>query len=321
VREDFDIEQLRYHKIILMTDADVDGAHIRTLVLTFLFREMPALFDGGFVYIAKPPLYRVKVGSRETYVEKESELEEILLRDKLEKMEVFDRAASPFSLTHQRWQRFTRLLKEYEGWASSLRAGYGNETVTFLEESEILDKGLTDPDQVVKQLKQKPAEGEPYDTDLKSEENGVIVVRVVERRSGLARTHRLPRVLFESREYRQLVRVHEELVKLCGVPPFSLKLGDHDAEALSFEDLRRAVLDLCRRGVQLQRFKGLGEMNADQLRETTMDPATRTLQRVNIDEDEALATDELFSKLMGDQVEPRREFIEKHARDVSYLDV
>ena len=321
VREDFDIEQLRYHKVILMTDADVDGAHIRTLVLTFLFREMPALFDGGFIYIAKPPLYRVKVGSRETYVEKESELEEILLRDKLEKMEVFDGAASPFNLTHQRWLRFTRLLKEYEGWASSLRAGYGNETVTFLEESEILDKGLTDPDQVVKQLKQKPAEGEPYDTDLKSEENGVIVVRVVERRSGLARTHRLPRVLFESREYRQLVRVHEELVKLCGVPPFSLKLGDHDAEALSFEDLRRAVLDLCRRGVQLQRFKGLGEMNADQLRETTMDPATRTLQRVNIDEDEALATDELFSKLMGDQVEPRREFIEKHARDVSYLDV
>jgi len=117
------------------------------------------------------------------------------------------------------------------------------------------------------------------------------------------------------------VRVHEELVKLCGVPPFTLKLGDHDSEALSFEGLRRSVLELCRKGVQLQRFKGLGEMNADQLRETTMDPATRTLQRVNIDDDEALATDELFSKLMGDQVEPRREFIEKHAREVSYLDV
>ncbi len=170
VREEFDIEQLRYHKIILMTDADVDGAHIRTLVLTFLFREMPALFDGGYIYIAKPPLYRVKVGSRETYIEKESELEEILLRDKLEKMDVFDRAASPFKLTHQRWQRFTRLLKEYEGWASSLRAGYENETVTFLEESEILDKGLIEADQVVKQLKQKPAEGEPYDTEVQSEE-------------------------------------------------------------------------------------------------------------------------------------------------------
>jgi len=279
---------------------------------------MPALFDGGFVYIAKPPLYRVKVGSRETYVEKESELEEILLRDKLEKMEVFDRAASPFSLTHQRWQRFTRLLKEYEGWASSLRAEYGHETVTFLEESEILDKGLTDPAQVVKQLKAKAAEGEPYDTEVQSEDDGVIVVKVVERKTGLARTHRLPRVLFESREYRQLVRVHEELVKLCGVPPFTLKLGDHDSEALSFEGLRRSVLELCRKGVQLQRFKGLGEMNADQLRETTMDPETRTLAQVTMDD--AAVADRLFTMLMGDKVEPRREFIEENAR-VATLDV
>jgi DNA gyrase subunit B len=321
VREEFDIEQLRYHKVILMTDADVDGAHIRTLVLTFLFREMQQLIEGGFIYIAKPPLYRVKVGSRESYVEKESELEEILLRDKLEKVEIFDRAAAPLKLTHQRWQRFTRLLKEYEGWSSTLGATHGHEIVTFLEESEVLDRGLTEPDQVVKQFRQDSVDGEPYDTEVQSEQDGVIVLRVVERKSGLARTHHISRSLFESREYRQLARVHEELVKLCGVAPFSLKLGNDSSEALSFEELRTAVLDLCKRGVQMQRFKGLGEMNADQLRETTMDPATRTLQRVTIDDDEALATDELFSKLMGDQVEPRREFIEKHARDVSYLDV
>ena len=136
VREEFDLEQLRYHKVILMTDADVDGAHIRTLVLTFLFREMQGLIEAGFVYIAKPPLYRLKAGQQGDYIEKESELEEILLRDKLEKIEVFDRAATPFKLTQQRWQRFTRLLKEYEGWASTLRAEHGHETITFLEESD-----------------------------------------------------------------------------------------------------------------------------------------------------------------------------------------
>ena len=108
-------------------------------------------------------------------------------------------------------------------------------------------------------------------------------------------------------------------MKLAGTPPFQLKLGEDDAEALSFEELRVKVLDLAKRGVQLQRFKGLGEMNADQLRETTMDPATRTLQQVTIDD--ASAADQLFSMLMGDQVEPRRAFIEKHARDVQFLDV
>jgi DNA gyrase subunit B len=116
-----------------------------------------------------------------------------------------------------------------------------------------------------------------------------------------------------------LLRVHQELVKLAGTPPFQLKLGDHSDEALSFEQLRVKVLQLAKRGVSVQRFKGLGEMNADQLRETTMDPATRTLQQVTIDD--ASAADQLFSMLMGDQVEPRRAFIEKHARDVQFLDV
>src|SRR5213075_3053586 len=124
IREEFDIERARYHKVIVMTDADVDGAHIRTLVLTFLFREMHELIEAGYVYIAKPPLYKAKQGTRELYLEKESELEEFLLRDKLEKMEVYDRAATQFKLTHARWQKFARQLKQYEGWASALRAEY-----------------------------------------------------------------------------------------------------------------------------------------------------------------------------------------------------
>jgi DNA gyrase subunit B len=318
VREEFDLEQLRYHKVILMTDADVDGAHIRTLVLTFLFREMQGLIEAGHVYIAKPPLYKLRVGGKDTYIEKEHELEELLLRDKLEKIALVDRTATQFKLTQQRWQRFTRLLKEYEGWASTLRAEHGHATITFLEESDILDKGLSDFKKVAAQLKKKAPKEEPFDTEVLSAD-GALRVKVIERKTGLASTYSLSRELFASREYKQLLRVHQELVKLAGTPPFEVKLADHVEEALSFEGLRRKVLDVAKRGLQPQRFKGLGEMNADQLRETTMDPGTRTLQLVTIDD--AAAADELFSMLMGDQVEPRREFIEKHARDVQFLDV
>ncbi|MET0762515.1 MAG: DNA gyrase subunit B, partial [Thermoleophilaceae bacterium] len=141
IREEFDIAKARYHKVIVMTDADVDGAHIRTLVLTFLYREMPDLIDAGYVYIAKPPLYKIKSGKQDIYLEKESELEEVLLRDKLEKMDVTDRAGSAFSLTHARWQKYGRLLKQYEGWAAALRAEWGHDPITFLEESTILDEG------------------------------------------------------------------------------------------------------------------------------------------------------------------------------------
>src|SRR5204862_367020 len=144
MREEFDIEKARYHKVIVMCDADVDGAHIRTLVLTFLFREMPDLIEAGYVYLAKAPLYKVKAGSQDIYIEKESELEEVLLRDKLEKMVVTDRLGSEFKLTHARWQKFVRLLKQYEGWASSLQADWGHNAVHFLEVTHLLDEGVTD---------------------------------------------------------------------------------------------------------------------------------------------------------------------------------
>ena len=147
-----------------------------------------------------------------------------------------------------------------------------------------------------------------------------LVVRVVERRTGSAVTHRLRRDLFSSTDYRSFVRVHADLTALAGTPPFSVRLGKRDAdEARSFEDLRRVVLDVAKEGVNLSRFKGLGEMNSDQLYSTTMDPGQRTLQQVTIDD--ASAADLIFSMLMGDKVEPRREFIEAHARDVTNLDV
>jgi DNA gyrase subunit B len=319
IREEFDLEKARYHKVVLMTDADVDGAHIRTLVLTFLYREMPELIDAGFVYIAKPPLYKVKSGKHDVYIEKESELEEVLLRDKLESMEVTDRTGRTFDLTHARWQKYGRLLKQYEGWASALRAEHGHDLITFLEESTILDEGATDAEAVIALLKEDDPEGEPHETELLSEDPLEVVVRVVERKTGTAKTYRLSRPMFATPEYGGFVRIHRELEALSGTPPFDVVLGKREARALSFEELHTKVLEVARDGVPLQRFKGLGEMNADQLADTTMDPEQRTLQLVTIDD--ASAADQVFSMLMGDAVEPRREFIENHAREVTNLDV
>jgi DNA gyrase subunit B len=310
VRDEFDIANARYHKVILMTDADVDGAHIRTLVLTLLYREMQELIEAGYVYIAKPPLYKFKQGSSERYIEKDSELEDLLLSDKWDKFLVFDKHAKQFKLTEARWQRFCRLLKQYEGWSSSLRADHGHDVVTFLEESLLLDEQVTDPETAVRLLARDGVEGAPHTTELLSD-GEEIVVKAIEIKTGLARTHRIARALFESDEYRSFVRVHASLVELAGSPPFDVRLGDGHDDATTFEALRRAVMSVAQKGVTLQRFKGLGEMNADQLRETTMDPETRTLAQVRIED--ALEADAIFSRLMGDQVEPRRAFIEDNA--------
>ncbi len=318
VRDEFNPEKLRYHKIILMTDADVDGAHIRTLILTLLFREMQELIEAGYVYIAKPPLYRLSHGKQERYIEKDSELESILLGDKLERFEITDGAGNVFKLTDARWQRYCRLLKQYEGWSSALRAEHGHEVVQFLEESEILDNEIKTPEALLELIAKDGVESQLFTTELVSADDGLISVKAVEKRSNLARTYRLRRSMFEANEYRQLSRVHAELVKLAGVPPFTVQLGDENEDAAEFETLRRTVLEVAGKGVKLQRFKGLGEMNAEQLRTTTMDPTTRTLAQVTMDD--AAAADRLFTMLMGDKVEPRREFIEENAR-VATLDV
>jgi len=319
VHEEFNLEDARYHKIVMATDADVDGAHIRTLVLTFLYRQMPELIDAGYVYIAKPPLYRVKQGNQETYLERESELEELLLRDKLEEIEVADASGKATKLGKSRWQSYTRRAKEYEGWGSSLQAEFGHETVRFLEESSLLDEGVATLAAARKVLSAETVEGEPFDTEIVEDSDAGLVVKAIERKSGLARTHRLPHELFEHHDYRKFAEVHAALLKQVGRPPFEVRLGGRAAEALSFQTLRPAVLELARHGVQLTRFKGLGEMNADQLRETTMDPASRTLARVTLDD--ATAADQIFSMLMGDQVGPRRDFIESNAKEVKFLDV
>jgi DNA gyrase subunit B len=319
VRDEFNIENARYHKVILMTDADVDGAHIRTLALTLLFREMQELIEAGYVYIAKPPLYKLKQGSRERYIEKDSELEDILLSDKWEKLNVFDRHGTQFKLTDTRWQRFVRLLAQYEGWSSTLRAVHGHEMVQFLEESALLGEQVMSAEAAIELLSRAGLEGETHATELVERDPLELRVKATETRTGFARTHRIKRSLFDSQEYRQLASVHKQLIELAGTPAFEVRLGDAQESAPSFEALRSAVMTVAQKGIKLQRFKGLGEMNAEQLGETTMAPQSRTLAQVTLED--AAAADRIFSMLMGDQVEPRRAFIEDNARTVANLDV
>ena len=312
VRDEFDITKARYHKIVLLTDADVDGAHIRTLALTLLFREMQPLIEAGYVYIAKPPLYRLTRGQKHRYIERESELEDILLGDKFEKIEVFDRYNKPLKLTDTRWKRFKRLLKQYEGWASALRAAHGHGVIDFLHQARLLEQEISDIESLMRHIAKDGQNGEAYRSELLAENDTEVVVRTIEAKTGLATTHHVPRATLDAEEYRQLAEVHKELVELVGTPPFQVQLGEHSVDAATFDELREAVLGVAQRGIEYYRFKGLGEMDAHELRETTMDPSSRTLVRVTMED--AASADMVFSMLMGDQVEPRRAFIEENAR-------
>jgi DNA gyrase subunit B len=313
VRDEFDLAKARYHKIVLLTDADVDGAHIRTLALTLLFREMQPLIEAGYVYIAKPPLYRLTRGQKHRYIERESDLEDILLGDKLDRIEIYDRYNKQFKLTDTRWTKFSRLLKQYEGWASALRSAHGHGVVSFMQQARLLEEQITDAGSLLRHVAahERNGDGDAYKLQLVAEEPEEIVVRTIEAKTGLATTHRLRRAALEAHEYRRLADVHAGLAGLAGTPPFTVKLGENAREALSFADLRDEVLAIAQRGIEYYRFKGLGEMDSEELRETTMDPATRTLVQVTVED--AASADRIFSMLMGDQVEPRRAFIEENA--------
>jgi DNA gyrase subunit B len=311
VRDEFDITKARYHKVVLLTDADVDGAHIRTLALTLLFREMQPLIEAGYVYIAKPPLYRLTRGQKHRYLEREAELEDILLGDKFEKIEIYDRYNKPFKLTEARWKRYSRLLKQYEGWAAALRASHGHGVVSFLQQARLLEQQVTDVDGLMRHIANDGQNGESYSIKLVDESDEEIVIRTVEAKTGLASTHHVRRATLAATEYHRLADLHRDLAELAGTPPFQIRLGESTQDAGSFEELREAILAISQKGIDYYRFKGLGEMDAEELRETTMDPATRTLVQVTMED--ASAADKVFSMLMGDQVEPRRAFIEENA--------
>jgi DNA gyrase subunit B len=319
IGDEFDLEKLRYHRVIVMTDADVDGSHIRTLILTFLYRQMQDLVEGGYVYIAVPPLYRVKIGSREQYVEKESQFEDILVRERVKDIVLSARDGDGQQLTEARYRRFTKALNEFEGWAARLRADFGSAAANFVIGHRLVEVDIDDAagKDLAKTLLSVGEDG--HELSILEQTDESTTIKVVEVASSAASHVTIPTGVFASPVYANLRRSYARLVEIVGMPPFELTLGKKKRMADTFEGLRREALDLAKEGINVGRFKGLGEMNPEELWATTMDPANRMLVKVEVED--AAAADRMFSMLMGDQVEPRRDFIETNAKDVRFLDV
>jgi len=317
IGDEFDIEKLRYHRVIVMTDADVDGSHIRTLILTFLYRQMAELVDRGHVYIAVPPLYAVKVGGREQYVEKEAHFEELLVRERVKDAEVTERNGTTQKLSEARYGRFSRALHEFEGWASRLRADFGSGPANFVIEHRLVETEAALAGEIEGAL--SALDGNGYEVAVVETSAEGARIKVTERETSAATHVVVPTELLASPVYANLRKTYARLVEIVGSPPFDISLGKKTRHAERFEELRDQALELAKEGIQVRRFKGLGEMDPEELAQTTMDPSRRMLVQVEVDD--AAAADQVFSMLMGDQVEPRRLFIEQNAKDVRFLDV
>ena len=313
--DEFDIANLRYGRVIVMTDADVDGAHIRTLVLTFLYRTMPELFERGHVYIAVPPLYHVKLGSRGMYFEKDAQLEDLLVRERVKDMTVTGRDERETGLTEARWTRLVRDLGQLEAWTAKLEAEFGPAARFAISHGLVeADGDSTDAAALIAAI---PPNG--YELTVEEEIDEALHVRVVETETSTAQSVVLPIAMLASPTYLSVQRAYAKVGDVVGLPPFDVAFGSKSSRAHTFDELRTSSLELAKEGMQISRFKGLGEMNPEQLWETTMDPTKRMLIRVEVED--AAAADRVFSTLMGDQVEPRRAFIEQNAKDVRFLDV
>jgi DNA gyrase subunit B len=315
--DEFDLEKLRYHRVIVMTDADVDGSHIRTLILTFLYRQMPELIEQGHVYIAVPPLYKVKIGSQEYYFEKDAQLEELLARDRIPNVEITSRGGETLKLTEAKWGRVSSALQQYEGYYARLRSDFSAAAAELMVVHRLVEHEIETPGDIQAAIDAIADNG--YALSIVDKDEDVLRVRVIETETSAAHNVAVPVELLGSPIYTKLRQAYNRLVDIVGQPPFTVRVGKENEIAESFDALRERVLDAAKQGIALSRFKGLGEMNAEQLWETTMDPAKRLLMRVDVED--ASAADLMFSKLMGDAVEPRREFIEQNAKDVKFLDV
>ncbi len=325
-REDFDIAKLRYHRIIIMTDADVDGSHIRTLLLTFFYRQIPLLIERGYVYIAQPPLYKVKHGKQEKYVKDDSELNALLLNAALEEAALFVNASAE-GLSGSALEMLARRYMEVQAIIHRWARRYDErliEELIYVPEVTPADFGKLDfmrgwtaqlearlnarsEGRTQYKLAPRPgAEGQPLRVAVRKTEHGFTGEKL------------LHREFFESAEYRRIADLGRALAGLIGEGAYVKRAAERE-EIASFKQVMSWLFEQARKGQSIQRYKGLGEMNPEQLWETTINPQTRRLLQVRIED--AVASDEIFTTLMGDQVEPRREFIEKNALTVANLDI
>ncbi len=325
-KEEFNPDKLRYHRIIVMTDADVDGSHIRTLLLTFFYRQMPELVERGHVYIAQPPLFKVKRGKQEQYVKDEAELLEYLLQTALDGAALHVAADAPPIAG----AALEGLARAYTGVLAAIERLSRRQDPRVLEAMidlpELGKEALLDRERVVtwlaeleRRLNAGLTAGVRYELTLEAgADNDPSQIRARKRTHGIAAEHVLPLEFFDSAEYRAMADLGRKLNGLLG-PGASVRRGERKEPVSTFRQAMDWLLAEARRGQQIQRYKGLGEMNPAQLWETTMDPETRRLLQVHIED--VIGTDEIFTTLMGDQVEPRREFIERNALYAANIDI
>ncbi len=321
-KDEFDPEKLRYHRLIIMSDADVDGAHIRTLLLTFFYRQMGELVKRGHVYIAQPPLYKVKSGKKETYIKDEAALAQHLLHSALEGAEYRPRSGAD-ALTAETLGGLAREHLVVERVIDRLARRHEREALEALLDVPVVDEALWGDAAAVTAWMQEwkaatqalGGDGAQYEFTLAEDRQAVTIARY---KNGVRSEDRYLRAFFLSPEYQTLARHVARLEGVVGKDA-EIRRGDRAETVARFSDAVKWLLADAQRGVSVQRYKGLGEMNPEQLWETTMDPATRRLVQVRIED--AAAADEVFTTLMGDQVAPRREFIEKNALAVANLDI
>ncbi len=325
-REEYNPDKLRYHHIIIMTDADVDGSHIRTLLLTFFYRQMPELIERGHVYIAQPPLYKIKKGKQEVYLKDNDALESSLVQSALDGAFLHAATTTPAISG----VGLEKLVLEYQRamvTVARLSRRYPKALLNALiyapqiEDAKLADRSVME--KIVQQLEQalnaQQDEAIRYTIDLKDDpEKHMWLPNVVVHHHGVSHTYLINRDLFISSEYRKLTALGSQLHDLIQ-PGAYVQRGEKQQLVNSFAEAVEWLMAEAKKGQTIQRYKGLGEMNPDQLWDTTMNPMTRRLLQVTIED--AVTADQIFTTLMGDQVEPRREFIETNALDVVNLDV
>ena len=324
-RDEYNPDKLRYHSIIIMTDADVDGSHIRTLLLTFFFRQMPELIERGHVYIAQPPLYKIKKGKQEQYLKDEDALQDYLLQGALEGSSLHVDENTP-GISGAPLEKVVYQFRDVQHTITRLSRLYPTQVLRVmlelpaLTEAQLTDEGAVSEwvDQLEDKLADQETSSERFSCSLKQDERGRYVPQVVYTHHGVDQNYELSAEFFRSKEYAAFVEMEAVLNDLMGEGSY-LQRGERRHMLRDFETGLNWLLDLSRRGHTIQRYKGLGEMNYDQLAETTMESGSRRMLQVTIDD--AIAADQLFTTLMGDEVEPRRAFIESNALRVANLDV